>query len=78
MSPESLNLENPKETKMDSKLFVLAKLTFSEYLRCLNFRYGYYGLQEQNNFRRAISFVIPHPPKAANSNIRIFLRMSTL
>ena len=25
------------KSKMDSKLFVPAKLTFSEYLRCLNF-----------------------------------------
>ena len=52
---------------MDSKLFVPAKMTFPQYVRCLKFpAIGYFVLQKQNKFRRAISFVISYPPRAAN------------
>ena len=64
-------------SKMESTLFVPENLSFSEYLRCLNFRYGHFGQQKQNKLRRVISFEIRHPPGAADSNILNFLRMTS-
>ena len=63
---------------MDSKLFVLAKLTFSEYLRCLNFPPWTLWPAITRQVEESDPFEIPHPPVEANSNILNFMRMSTL
>ena len=65
-------------TKMEMTLFVSSKLTFSDFLWCLNFL-----LMEKNELKRvvsfeAISFEILHPTEAQNSNIIKNRRMSSL
>ena len=56
-------------TNIETALFVFSKLTFSDSLWCLNF-----PLMEQNKLKRvisfeAISFEIPQPTVAQDSNI---------
>ena len=62
---------------MESTLFAGAKLTFSEYLRCLNFPLWILWPAITKQLKES-SFEILHPPVAPNSNILNFLRMSTL
>ena len=65
--------------KMETTLFVSSKLTFSNYLLCLNFPLW----NKANKLKRAISFEvisyeIPHIPVAPNSSIINIRRVSTL
>ena len=63
---------------MDLKLFVLAELTFSENLRCLNLPLLVVRYPKRDHSPKLVLFCQAKLSIAGNSNILNILRMSTL